>query len=261
MKSILRHGSLVAALAGLTALPVHAQAGIAVRAPGASTLVSADKVPFPLPEIHVNLPAYRLEVWKDGQRVYSMPIGIGSRARPTPAGEFEIEEIVWNQRPTERVRLDVVGSFDVVGAGEAVRLGAPGATRDLRIRNADAIDIAMLLQRSTGVAVEGWVDGLIRSSYMPRTFHLPERVRVIVDYRLTEISNGYLEVHPDVYRKSRQTPYQRALAALEAAGYGARQLDTALLRKLLRRPTGTVRIDIESLILGPSVLGTPVAGT
>src|SRR5688500_16217181 len=69
---------------------------LAVGSPtGGTAQVLAESKPAPA-RLVLNVPATRLDVWRGDSLIRSFRVAVGSRAFPTPIGEFQVTELTWN---------------------------------------------------------------------------------------------------------------------------------------------------------------------
>lgn len=183
--------------------------------------------------LHVNLPAYRLDVFRGEERVRSYTIGIGSSNFPTPMGAFELEFIEWNPwwnppaspwargekrtppgpgNPMGRAKVGFLPLFYFHGSSSGI--GRPSSHGCIRMRNEDVLDLARLLALESGAAIgEADIRALERNSGRTRRVALPSKIPVRIVYRLAEEIDGKIQVHEDVYGMG-MTSRERELARL-----------------------------------------------
>lgn len=214
---------------------------------------------LPAPTLRLNLPAYRVDVSFYGAVIGSYPVAVGAPQYGTPLGEFEITRVVWNPwwyppkrgwamqdtitppgpaNPMGKVKLLMHGPYYLHGTPFSASLGHAASHGCIRMRNADAITIARLVQLYGGARISSAeTDSLAGASYATRIVDLPAPIAFEVVYELAEVRAGLLAVYPDVYRQARGTRREEALLALDRAGHDTALVDDAALRRLLRRAT------------------------
>jgi murein L,D-transpeptidase YcbB/YkuD len=212
--------------------------------------------PVPAPVLlALNIPAYRLDVYEGGIRTRSFRVAVGARKYPTPTGRFEVGRITWNpwwippksewarrervtppgpSNPLGKVKLQFRDEYYLHGTPLEESLGRAASHGCVRLANADAIELARLVQDVVGVDVlPAAVDQLVTSWEPSRTVELPALVPLEIRYQLAEVRDGRLEIHPDVYGRGLDVG-ALAWRALADAGIPADQVDVARLRELLR---------------------------
>jgi len=230
------------------------------------------QVMTPVLRLEVNLPAFRVDAWSETARVWSYNVAVGARQFRTPTGDFELTRIVWNpwwvppasewakdekvtppgpDNPMGRVKLYFGPMYYLHGTPSRSSIGTAASHGCLRMLDEDAIDLARLVQTVTGAAITpDAVDSLVDERRETREVMVPQRVLVQIVYRLAEVRDDTLLVHPDVYR-TRSWSSVRALTldALYQAGLDTTAIDTLALRTTLRvGRTRPARIPIDSLI-------------
>jgi murein L,D-transpeptidase YcbB/YkuD len=188
--------------------------------------------------LHVNLPAYRLDVYRGEERLRSYTVGVGSPDFPTPMGAFELEEIEWNPwwnppaspwargekrtppgpgNPMGRAKVAFLPLFYFHGSTSG--FGRASSHGCVRMRNEDVLDLARLLAIESGAAIGAEeIRALERNSGRTRRIALPAGIPVRIVYRLAEEIDGRVHVHDDIYDMG-MTARERALAA-RALGAG-----------------------------------------
>ena len=232
--------------------------------------------------LRLNVPAYRLDVVEDGVRTHTYRVAVGTPDHPTPLGDFWVRRIVWNpwwvpppfewaenervtppgpSNPTGRVKIMFGRYLFMHGTPAESTLGRAASHGCVRMANADAIELARLLQEtgSPGVASQE-IDSLVANPKMTRAYALERPIPFSIEYRLAEIQGERLEAHPDIYRKGGLTT-EAIGSLLEESGGNPRRLDPVLLDALLARAARehvTVRVrDLLGTPSGPDTLSDP----
>jgi murein L,D-transpeptidase YcbB/YkuD len=182
-------------------------------------------------EFRVNLPAYRLDVYRDRERIRTYPVAIGSPRYQTPQGAYDIRYVEWNpwwnppasewakdekrtppgpSNPMGRAKIEFLPLFYIHGSsapvGKAVSHGC------IRMRNADVLELARLIASESGAAIgASQISGLERSSKRTTRVALPNPVRLEIVYQLAEEVDGSVQVYDDVYDVGMSSA-ERALA-------------------------------------------------
>jgi murein L,D-transpeptidase YcbB/YkuD len=207
--------------------------------------------------LELNVPAYRLEVLRDDSVIRRFRVSVGMRSDPTPLGEFAVTEVTWNPwwHPPDRewarkdtvtppgatnpmgvVKLLIGGLYFVHGTPFEATIGLAASHGCVRLRNADAIELARILLRvqpygglleSAGDLVQVPATTLVRP--------LITRVPILVRYALVEVSADSLTLHPDLYHLRRGTPTDDAFNALVRGGVDTARVNRAVLDSLARR--------------------------
>jgi murein L,D-transpeptidase YcbB/YkuD len=210
-------------------------------------------------EIVVNIPAGRLDVHQGGERIRSYPVSVGTAGHATPTGQAGIQRLVWNpswtppdsewarderpaapgwNNPMGRVKMHLFGDYYVHGtpARNERYLGRPASHGCVRMRNADVMELARLVLAADGAPVSAaTLDQLAANPGRTREMRLSGRVRVRVEYRLAELEQDSVALHPDVYGRAAGRYAARVHDELTALGQDA----TVVERMAITRSPGT----------------------
>ena len=169
--------------------------------------------------ILVNLPAYRLDVYRGEELIGSYPVAIGAPDFQTPLGGYEARFIEWNpwwnppnspwakgekrtppgpSNPMGRAKIEFLPGFYIHGSrakvGRAVSHGC------IRMANDDVLELARLLAVEARADVTSdEIDSLEGHSRRTHRVALGQPVRVHIVYRLAEEIDGEVRVYQDVY--------------------------------------------------------------
>ncbi|HEX6746201.1 MAG TPA: L,D-transpeptidase [Longimicrobium sp.] len=216
-------------------------------------------------ELVVNIPAGRLDVFQGGERIRSYPVSVGTARHTTPTGQASIRRMVWNPswtpppdaewardekpagpgwgNPMGRVKMHLFGDYYVHGtpARNERHLGRPASHGCIRMRNQDVMELAQLVLQADGAPVQPTtVQALVRNPQATRELALSGRVKVRVEYRLTEVGADTVTLHPDVYGRAASGYAARVQQELSAAGADPAQLLAQV--QLRRSPATPLRI-------------------
>ncbi|HEX2190645.1 MAG TPA: L,D-transpeptidase [Longimicrobiaceae bacterium] len=183
--------------------------------------VHAQAAPESGARIVVNIPAGRLDLYRDGARVRSYPVSVGTASFRTPAGSYAVRHAVWNpdwvpprsewargrtrtapgpRNPMGRVKLPLGGLYYIHGtpAENERLLGTPASHGCIRMSNRDVMELARALHED--VAPER-LDAIAAEPGRTRWVAMPRPVPVEVTYALAEVRGDRLVLHPDVYSR------------------------------------------------------------
>ncbi|HSJ63011.1 MAG TPA: L,D-transpeptidase [Gemmatimonadaceae bacterium] len=218
--------------------------------------------------VELNIPAFRVDVLRDSVRIRSFGVAVGSRQFPTPRGSYTITEIVWNpwwypppsgwakedtvtppgpRNPMGRVKLQLADVYYIHGTPLEQSIGSAASHGCIRMRNADAIALARLLQEGAGITMnDDEIERLI-ASRRTRIVPLADSVSIALVYRTAEVYAETLALHPDVYRLGVDR-FAEAAAALFTAGIDSVHLDGAVLDSLIGKArTAAVRVPVSAV--------------
>jgi murein L,D-transpeptidase YcbB/YkuD len=206
--------------------------------------------------LELNIPAMRLDLRRGRDLVHSYIVAVGMRAYTTPVGTFSLYEITWNpwwyppaspwarkekitppgpSNPMGKVKLHVGGALYLHATPFESSMGQAASHACVRMRTADAVSLARLVQRATGARIgDAEVDSLIARWTDTRVVDLPAVVPASFVYHLAEVRNDSLLLHPDIYRRRTGTAEAEALRVLGAAGYDTTRVNGTILKQLLQ---------------------------
>ncbi len=220
----------------------------------------------------VNLPAYRLEAFVADSLVRTASIAPGMPRYPTPRGSFAINSIEWNpwwippnspwaakERPTPpgptnpmgRVKLNFRPMYFLHGTPAVSSIGTAASHGCIRMRPADAIDLARLVHRyGTPLLSEAEVDRLAADSVTTRELALDDPIPIEIRYDLVEIRAGRVLVYRDIYGLSRRSLRAAVYDALLAHGVDTARVDSASVRRLIYRvPQRGASMALDSIMV------------
>lgn len=229
-------------------------------------------VPGPL-RVVVNIPAYRLEAYLGDSLVQTAGVAPGMPGFRTPRGQFAISSVEWNPRwtppdrpwaakekpmapgpnnPMGRVKLNFQPLYFLHGTPFEQSIGTAASHGCVRMKNADAIELAMLVMRAGMASMSD--DDLHRMSTdaATRLLQLDNPVPVELRYDLVEVRDGRVTVFRDIYSLATRPLRAELVDVLSGRGLDTTRLDTARVGLLTRRVTQHGNsISIDSLI-GPA---------
>jgi lipoprotein-anchoring transpeptidase ErfK/SrfK len=250
------------------------------RAPDASSTTAtaeANTVPKDT-RIVVNAPAYRMDVFENGQLVKSYKVGIGYPEFPLPTGQREAKQIIFNPTWTPPYSPWVKETSEVK-KGQPVKAGSPanplgiakipigqpslihGGKRQAQIggfashgcvglTDAQMKEFVQLLARIGGATInEEQVAEYIKNKTETKTVQLGNTVTVDVRYETIVVEDGKLYIYRDVYDHDTNTEehLQQVLKAygvsLEQFSPEEREKTLAALKEMSRDARG--RTDAE----------------
>ena len=216
--------------------------------PSMPAALPADPLPDTGLSLALNLPAFRLDVWRGRQPVRTYDVAVGMRTHPTPRGHFAVTHIEWNPwwippdqpwarhervtppgpaNPMGKVKLYFRPLYFLHGTPVASSLGSAASHGCVRMRDEDAIALALMLHAAdaTMVSAES-LDLLVQHRAPTRVFALARPVPLAITYQLAEVRRDSLVLHPDIYDLGASGRVEDAMLALAQAG-----LDTTAARR------------------------------
>lgn len=205
----------------------------------------------------LNIPAFRLDLFRGETRVTSYVVAVGLPRYRTPVGDFVLTDITWNpwwyppdsewarhekitppgsSNPMGKVKLHLGGRVYLHASPFSASIGRAASHGCARMLPADAIALARMIQQRNGSAIaEAAVDSLIASWDRTRVVSVPGGVRTRIEYRLIEVRQDSLLLHPDIYRLGKANREIEALRALAQTGYDTTEVDRNALRFAVRQ--------------------------
>ena len=206
--------------------------------------------------IVVNIPAFRLDVYVADSVTRSMPIAPGMPSFRTPRGEFAIASVEWNPwwippdrswaakekpmrpgpvNPMGRVKLNFRALYFLHGTPLERSIGSAASHGCIRLKNADAIELARLVHRFGSPALTADEVERLATDTATRTILLDEPIPIEIRYDRVEVRAGRVTVYRDVYGLATRSLRAELSAALSANGVDTTRLYTARAGALVRR--------------------------
>jgi murein L,D-transpeptidase YcbB/YkuD len=169
--------------------------------------------------IRVNVPAFRMDVMKDGEVIRTYSVGVGSSEFPTPLGAWTLKYIEWNpwwippdspwargekrtppgpRNPMGRAKIGFLPLYYMHGNPGGI--GAASSHGCVRMNNEDVQELARLVAEETGADIgSDEIRALERNSKQTKRVTLPPTARIEIVYRLTEEIDGETKSYKDIY--------------------------------------------------------------
>ena len=191
--------------------------------------------------IVVNIPAFRMDVFRDGSLLKSYKIGIGYQQFPLPTGFRKAEMIIFNPTWTQPNESWASNPGEVVGAGASgnplgpikvpigganlihggkalAKIGTFASHGCVGLTNDEVKDFAKVLADATNTELkEETIASYLKNRTRTQVVKLPKPVPVELRYETIGIENGQLHVYRDVYNKNTNTE-ENLRAVFEAKG-------------------------------------------
>lgn len=203
--------------------------------------------------IVVNAPAYRMDVFRDGQLLKSYKVGIGYPEFPLPTGMRRAETIIFNPswtppdepwvkgkfKPGEKVEAGSkdnplgpikipIGAPSLIHGGKSpAKLGTFASHGCVGLTNAGVQNFAQILADLGGASVsQEEIEGYRRRKTETKHMRLEKPVPVELRYETIVAENGALKIFRDVYERGTNTVasadrvlqvYNLSFAALQPA--------------------------------------------
>ena len=180
----------------------------------------------------VNIPAYRMDIFNEGQLVKTYKIGIGYPEFPLPTGMRKAEKIIFNPtwtppdeawvkgkvspgktieagdklNPLGPIKIPI-GLPSLIHGGKApARLGTFASHGCVGLTNAQVQDVAIELSRLAGKALTlEEIKGYEKAKTETKEVSLGKEVTVELRYETIVVENGVLKIYRDVYERGTNT--------------------------------------------------------
>jgi lipoprotein-anchoring transpeptidase ErfK/SrfK len=202
--------------------------------------------------IVANIPAYRMDLFKNGSLVKSYKIGIGYPEFPLPQGLRKAQTIIFNPTwtppdspwvakmknvtPGEKIeagsKLNPLGPIKVPigmpslihGGKSTAKLGTFASHGCVGLTNAQVKDFALMLSEISGTKVtQSEIAEYLKDPTQTKTVKLQQTIPVELRYETIVLEDGALHIYKDVYEEDTNTE-EKLHAVLEANGSSLDQL-------------------------------------
>lgn len=221
--------------------------------------------------IVVNAPAYRMDLFKDGQLVRSYKIGIGYPEFPLPTGMRRAETIIYNPtwtppdepwvkgkvapgkkveagdklNPLGPIKIPIGSPSLIHGGKNPARLGGFASHGCVGLTDAQVQQVALDLAQLTGTGLTAEdAANYGKNKTETKNVKLAQAIPVELRYETIVVENGKLKIYRDVYERGTNTE-ENLRAVLQANGVAydslseaERQKISAALKQMARDPAG-----------------------
>jgi len=193
--------------------------------------------------IVVNIPAFRMDVFRDGALLKSYRIGIGYQQFPLPTAFRKAEMIIFNPtwtqpneswasdpgaitpagaagNPLGPIKIPIGGANLIHGGKSLAKIGTFASHGCVGLTNDEVRDFTKILAEATKIDLtDDTISGYLKHRTRTQVVKLPKPVPVELRYETIVIENGQLHIYRDVYNKNTNTE-ENLRAAFEANGIG-----------------------------------------
>ena len=226
----------------------------------------------------VNIPAFRMDIFKDGSLVKSYKVGIGTPEFPLPQGLRTADTIIFNPTwtvPDEEWAQEMnnvkvgetveagsknnplgwfkvpIGLPNLIHGGKApAKIGTFASHGCVGLTNPQIKDFAMRLAEVTGTDLnEPDVTEYLKEKTNTKDVKLKETVPVELRYETIVVEDGKLHIYKDVYKQNTNTE-ENLRAVLSKNGMNFDDLPAAqktqLLKALKTPPKNDVGVEVSA---------------
>ena len=191
--------------------------------------------------IIVNIPAFRMDVFRDGTLLKSFKIGIGYQQFPLPTGFRKAEMIIFNPtwtqpneswasnpgevvaagdkgNPLGPIKIPIGGANLIHGGKALAKIGTFASHGCVGLTNDEVKDFAKVLAQATNTELtDQTIAAYLKNRTRTRVIKFSKPVPVELRYETIVIQDGQLHVYRDVYNKNTNTE-ENLRAVFEANG-------------------------------------------
>jgi hypothetical protein len=200
--------------------------------------------------IVVNIPAFRMDVFREGTLLRSFKIGIGYQQFPLPTGFRKAEQIIFNPtwtqpneswasdpgaitpagaagNPLGPIKVPIGGANLIHGGKSLAKIGTFASHGCVGLTNDEVKDFVRTLAAATRIDLaDDTMAGYLKHRTRTQVVKIPKAVPVELRYETIVIQEGQLHVYRDVYNKNTNTE-ENLRAAFEANGVSFDKLSEA----------------------------------
>jgi lipoprotein-anchoring transpeptidase ErfK/SrfK len=212
--------------------------------------------------IVINAPAFRMDLFENGQLVKSYPVAIGYPEFPLPTGMRQASQIIfnpawtppdepWVEAPGSKVKvgekvdpgsklnplgimkIPIGGPSLIHGGKSAGQIGGFGSHGCAGLTNEQAREFVRLLSEVSGTSLtDKQIAEYGKKKDSSQTVRLPSAIPVELRYETIVVEDGAVHLYPDVYDRGANTE-ANLRAALQAQGVSLEQLTEPERTKLM----------------------------
>ena len=202
----------------------------------AAAVPTPEPTPLPGPNavpkdtrIVVNIPAFRMDVFREGALMKSYKIGIGYQQFPLPTGFRKAEMIIFNPtwtqpneswasspglvvpagakgNPLGPIKIPIGGANLIHGGKELAKIGTFASHGCVGLTNDEVKDFAKVLAEATNTELkEETMAAFLKNRTRTQVVKLGKIVPVELRYETVVIEDGILHIYRDVYNKKTNT--------------------------------------------------------
>lgn len=240
---------------------------VATAEPSPEMLPGPNAIPTDT-RVVVNIPAYRMDVFKDGSLIKSYKVGIGTPEFPLPTGLRKADTVIFNptwtvpdeawaeemknvkvgetveagdkNNPLGWIKIPI-GLPNLIHGGKApAKIGTFASHGCVGLTNPQIKDFAMRLAQAANTQIaDEQVSGYLQEKTKTHEVKLDQTVPVELRYETIVVEDGKLHIYKDVYEQNTNTE-ENLRAVLQAHGTSfdnlSEQERTAVLNALKSVP-------------------------
>src|SRR5687767_2320442 len=224
-------------------------------------------------KITINVPAFQMTLWQDGNEVRSYPIGVGLIDYPIMIGRREASSIEWNpvwippssdwieksstvrpgeivlptdpRNPLGKVKIPLGYGYlihQAKGPGDMGRLVSHGC---IRVMQSDLYDLAEKIVAAREPEVSPLQIASAKRNKKTLIATLDPIVPVEITYDTIVVEGGRLNIYPDVYNHKRNT-VDNVRQELRSSDVNDENLSDAEIKKVIAGAVGNTKFVVET---------------
>lgn len=135
-----------------------------------------------------------------------------------------------------KVKLNYSEYYYLHGTPDSSAIGRAASHGCVRLRNQDAVELAVLLQQEGIVNLSTeQQDTLLVEWAQTRTVALDAPLPLEIRYDLVELRDSVLVIYADIYRLAATDRFQTALETISRGGIEATRIDSSALRNFIEQ--------------------------
>ncbi len=207
--------------------------------------------------ITVDVPAFRLTLWQQGNEVKTYQIGVGRLDFPLPIGERKATEIIWNpdwippdskwvtdvepgekieaddpRNPLGKIKIRLGNAILIHEAAKPSDIGRLASHGCVRMLTEDLFDLTEKIVAARKLPITKEQIEQAKTNTERLAVKLDPPLWVDVNYDTQVIEGRVLHLYPDVYNRQKD---ELARLRNKLSGSGVAQADETLLKQMLER--------------------------
>ncbi|PIR20728.1 MAG: hypothetical protein COV45_04015 [Deltaproteobacteria bacterium CG11_big_fil_rev_8_21_14_0_20_47_16] len=253
---------------------VVATIGMVGVQPNTETPTPEPAMIIPQLRIRINIPATKLEVYKDNVLAKTFPISVGMLAHKSPVMHNQLTQLIWNpswipppdsdwaiglkteppgpRNPLGPVKMPLEQGIRIHGTTKDSSIGRAASHGCFRMHNKDASALAWFIQQNDSDKTDdSYRESYAKNRHRTHVVNLLQPVEVDIVYEPVEVANKTLYIHPDIYGWAGK---RRDLVLTAVSFYGITENDIQpefWQRVKLGGKKGTQEFPLEELITPP----------
>ena len=215
--------------------------------------------------ITINVPAFQMTLWQNGNEVSSYPIGVGMLEYPIMIGLLQASSVEWNpvwippssdwidksstvkpgeivlptdpRNPLGKLKIPLGYGYLIHQAKAPTDLGSLVSHGCIRVLQADLYDLAEKIVTARSLPVSPAQVSAAKRNKKTVLASIDPAIPVEVTYDTVVVENGRLNIYPDVYKHKRNT-VENVRRELKTSGVDDSKLGDAQIKRMIISASG-----------------------